>query len=144
MNSEILVLKVAWEQPDSGHTGGGMTWDNEGNLYLSTGDGTSYSQYESIHYLDKEDSTKVYDVARSSGNTNDLRGKVLRIIPQLDGSYTIPDGNLFAENTSKTRPEIYVMGNRNPWRLSIDSKTGYLHWVEVGPDARSEEHTSEL
>jgi cytochrome c len=27
------------------------------------------------------------------------------------------------------------MGNRNPWRLSIDSKTQYLHWGEVGPDA---------
>lgn len=26
------------------------------------------------------------------------------------------------------------MGNRNPWRLSIDSKTGWLHWEEVGPD----------
>jgi cytochrome c len=26
------------------------------------------------------------------------------------------------------------MGNRNPWRPSIDSKTGYLYWGEVGPD----------
>ena len=28
------------------------------------------------------------------------------------------------------------MGNRNPFRTSIDPKTGYLYWGEVGPDAR--------
>ena len=25
------------------------------------------------------------------------------------------------------------MGNRNPWRMSIDSRTGWLYWGEVGP-----------
>ena len=27
------------------------------------------------------------------------------------------------------------MGHRNPWRVSIDSETGYIYWGEVGPDA---------
>jgi hypothetical protein len=27
------------------------------------------------------------------------------------------------------RPEIYVMGNRNPYRISVDQKTGFL-WGE--------------
>jgi cytochrome P450 len=27
------------------------------------------------------------------------------------------------------------MGNRNPYRISIDQKTGFLYWGEVGPDA---------
>ena len=31
---------------------------------------------------------------RGAGNTNDLRGKILRINVQEDGSYTIPEGNL--------------------------------------------------
>jgi cytochrome c len=35
----------------------------------------------------------------------------------------------------KTRPEIYAMGCRNPWRMSIDPKTGFVYWGEVGPDA---------
>ena len=30
------------------------------------------------------------------------------------------------------------MGSRNPWRPSIDSKTGYLYWGEVGPDASAD------
>ena len=25
------------------------------------------------------------------------------------------------------------MGMRNPWRVSIDSRTGYVYWGEVGP-----------
>lgn len=135
MDSEVVVLEVDWEQPDSAHIGGGMVWDGEGNLYLSIGCGTTYSQYEPIHYLNKEDSSKVYDGARAAGNTNDLRGTIIRITPQSDGSYTIPEGNLFAVGTPKTRPEIYIMGDRNPWRIDVDKQTGYLHWVEVGPDA---------
>jgi cytochrome c551/c552 len=35
----------------------------------------------------------------------------------------------------KTRPEIYVMGDRNPYRISVDTATGFLYWGEVGPDA---------
>ena len=35
----------------------------------------------------------------------------------------------------KHKPEIYVMGNRNPYRISVDKKKGYLYWGEVGPDS---------
>src|SRR5690606_3790208 len=73
------------------------------------------------------------DSRRTSGNTNDLRGSILRIKPKSDGTYTIPKGNLFPEGTPDTRPEIYIMGVRNPWRLSLDSKTGWIYWGEVGP-----------
>jgi cytochrome c len=60
----------------------------------------------------------------------------LKIHP--DGSYTIPEGNLFPKGTEKTRPEIYVMGNRNPYRISVDKKNGFLYWGEVGPDANDD------
>ncbi|MEP7347710.1 MAG: PQQ-dependent sugar dehydrogenase, partial [Gemmatimonadaceae bacterium] len=65
----------------------------------------------------------------------DLRGKILRIHPQADGSYTIPEGNLFPPGTPKTRPEIYTMGHRNPYRIAVDQRTGVLYWGDVGPDA---------
>ncbi len=74
---------------------------------------------------------------RTAGNTNDLRGKILRIRLTEDG-YEIPEGNLFPEGTAKTRPEIYVMGCRNPFRISLDPKTSDLYWGEVGPDAGKE------
>ncbi len=55
-----------------------------------------------------------------------------------DGSYTIPEGNLFKPGTPGTRPEIYVMGDRNPYRISVDRKNGFLYWGEVGPDANAD------
>ena len=85
--------------------------------------------------LDDRPGHEQYDARRSSGNTNDLRGKILRIKINEDGTYSIPEGNLFPKGTEKTRPEIYVMGNRNPYRISVDKKNGYLYWGEVGPDA---------
>ena len=39
---------------------------------------------------------------------------------RADGSYTVPAGNLFAPGTAKTRPEIFVMGLRNPFRIDVD------------------------
>src|SRR5690606_11933286 len=30
------------------------------------------------------------------------------------------------------------MGNRNPYRVSIDKKNGFLYWGEVGPDANKD------
>ena len=79
-----------------------------------------------------------FDARRSSGNTNDLRGKIMRIKVNEDGSYDIPEGNLFPVGMEKTRPEIYTMGHRNPYRISVDPKKGYLYWGEVGPDARED------
>jgi len=129
--SEVVLLRVPYER--GSHMGGGMTWDAAGNLYLSTGDNSDATQYTPIHWTAEGGAGQ--DAQRSAANTNDLRGKILRIHPEPDGTYTIPDRNLFPPGTAQTRPEIYIMGNRNPWRLSVDSKTGYLHWGEVGPDA---------
>ncbi|MEX0884431.1 MAG: PQQ-dependent sugar dehydrogenase, partial [Cyclobacteriaceae bacterium] len=131
--SEEVLLKIPWEQPDGEHFGGGMCWDLEGNLLLSVGGDSAPTQYAPLAFTN--DGGRGQDSGRTAGNTNDLRGSILRIRPQSDGTYTIPPGNLFPENKPKTRPEIYIMGNRNPWRLSIDSHTGFLHWGEVGPDA---------
>lgn len=131
--SEKIILTVPWEQPDGSHFGGGMTWDKEGNLYLSIGADSHATQYSPLPF--NNEGGRGQDEARTAGNTNDLRGTIIRIKPQSDGSYSIPEGNLFAQGSPNTLPEIYVMGNRNPWRVSIDSKTQYLHWGEVGPDA---------
>jgi cytochrome c551/c552 len=60
----------------------------------------------------------------------------LKINP--DATYTIPEGNLFPGNNAKTRPEIYTMGHRNPYRITVDKKTGFLYWGEVGPDSATD------
>jgi cytochrome c len=118
------------------HSGGSLEFGPDGNLFLSLGDDTNPFESASFNPIDERPGRgEPWDAQRSSGNSNDLRGKILRIRPEPDGSYSIPAGNLFPEGTPRTRPEIYVMGNRNPFRMSVDPKNGFLYWGEVGPDA---------
>jgi len=116
------------------HHGGAIQFGPDGLLYLSTGDNTNPFESDGHAPIDDRPDRAHADAMRSAGNTNDLRGKILRIRLTEDG-YEIPEGNLFAPGTDKTRPEIYVMGCRNPFRTSIDPKTGTIYWGEVGPDA---------
>jgi cytochrome c len=133
-SSKKIMLEIPTQREVCCHTGGGMVFDNDGNLYLTTGNNTA-NPNQGTSALDERPERSSWDDQRTAGNTNDLRGKILRIHPEKDGTYTIPKGNLFPEGTEKTRPEIYTMGHRNPWRISVDSKTGFVYWGEVGPDA---------
>lgn len=129
-----VILEVPVQREQCCHTGGSIAFDSDGNLYVSTGDNTS-PRNTAYAPIDERPGRNPWDAQKGSANTNDLRGKILRIRPQADGTYTVPDGNLFPKGMEKTRPEIYVMGTRNPYRISVDSKTGYLYWGDVGPDA---------
>jgi cytochrome c len=104
------------------HTGGAMVFDAKGDLWITTGENQSGEE--------------------GPPNTNDLRGKILRIHPKADGTYGIPEGNLFKEGTLKTRPEIYIMGCRNPYSISLDAKRNGVTWGDIGPDGKglTEEH----
>ncbi|MFB7966226.1 PQQ-dependent sugar dehydrogenase [Streptomyces rubiginosohelvolus] len=134
--SEKVVLEVESDRGQCCHVGGDIDFDAAGNLYLTTGDDTN--PFESAGYApidERTDHNPQFDAQRSSGNTNDLRGKLLRIKPTADGGYTVPAGNLFAPGTANTRPEIYAMGFRNPFRMSVDKKSGAVYIGDYGPDA---------
>jgi glucose/arabinose dehydrogenase/PKD repeat protein len=133
MASEKVVLEIPEDREDCCHVGGGLDFDAQGNLYISVGDNSDPFQSSGYAPLDSRPGRRVFDAQRTSGNTNDLRGKILRIKPQADGTYTSPPGNLFERGGG--RPEVYVMGNRNPFRIAVDRARGWLYWGEVGPDA---------
>ncbi|MGN6618447.1 MAG: ThuA domain-containing protein [Ilyomonas sp.] len=133
--SEKIIIEVPLDPEVSAHTGGSLAWDKNKNLFISTGDNTVPFESDGYAPIDERPGRKTFDAQRSASNTNDLRGKVLRIHPEADGSYTIPAGNLFPKGTEGTRPEIYTMGCRNPYRIAINQVTSTLYWGEVGPDA---------
>lgn len=138
LSTEKVMLTVPVKRNECCHTGGSIAWDAKGNLYLSTGDDVNPFKIGGFGPMDGRPGREGWNGLHTSSNTNDLRGKILRIKPQPDGTYTIPEGNLFPPGMEKTRPEIYVMGNRNPYRISVDQRTGYLYWGEVGPDAAND------
>lgn len=133
--SEKVIIQVPIDPEVSAHTGGSLAWDKNKNLFISTGDNTVPFESNGYAPLDERPGRKTFDAQRSAANANDLRGKVIRIHPEADGSYTIPDGNLFPKGTAGTRPEIYTMGCRNPYRIAVNQATSTLYWGEVGPDA---------
>ena len=139
-STELVVLRVPITPGRQAHTGGALQFDQQGNLWITTGDNTNPHESNGYSPHDDRPGREGFDAARSSGNTQDLRGKALRITPQADGSYSIPEGNLFAD-AKDGRPEIYVMGLRNPFRSWYDDKTGYFYWGEVGPDAKEHSDT---
>ncbi|MGJ8680529.1 ThuA domain-containing protein [Paraglaciecola sp.] len=120
------------------HTGGNMEFDGQGNLFIALGDNTNPFEAFGVGPADFRDGRAAHDAYRTSGNTQDLRGKILRITPQADGSYTIPEGNLFS-NADDGRPEIYVMGTRNPYTIAFDDKEQTLYYGDVGPDAKGDD-----
>ncbi|WP_408059090.1 PQQ-dependent sugar dehydrogenase [Streptomyces canus] len=134
--SETKIIDIPATRGICCHVGGDIDFDAAGNLYLSTGDDSNPFQSDGFTPIDERaNRNPAFDAQRTAGNTNDLRGKILRIKVNADGSYAIPDGNLFAPGTDKTRPEIYAMGFRNPFRFSVDKETGIVYVGDYGPDA---------
>jgi len=141
--TEVEFLRVGTQRETCCHTGGELHFDPDGNLLLTTGDDTNPFESQGYAPIDERDGRTYYDAQRTAANTADLRGKVLRITPQEDGSYTVPEDNLFTEAggygeeiaAGLVREEIYVMGVRNPYTAAVDEETGWFYVADYGPDA---------
>jgi cytochrome c len=116
-----------------GHQGGGLQMDGEGLLWIGLGD---HANANLTPETDERPGRESFNALRTSANTQDLRGKILRIRPQPDGTYAIPPGNLFTD-PKDGRPEIYVMGCRNPYRFFYDEPARTLYWGEIGSNTET-------
>jgi cytochrome c len=140
--TEQQILRVPVTRGTCCHVGGEIQFDSRGNLWLSTGDDTNAGGSDGFTPINDMAppaspvyQNPAYDARRSAGNTNDLRGKLLRIKVGPDGTYSIPRGNMFPPGTPGTRPEIFAMGFRNPFRLDID-ENDVAYVTDYSPDSR--------
>jgi uncharacterized repeat protein (TIGR03806 family) len=107
--SETVI--VEWSS--DGHNGGALAFGKDGMLYVTSGDGTS----------DSDTNVVGQDLSR-------LTAKVLRIDvdhPDAGKLYSVPKDNPFV-GQKDVRPETWAYGLRNPWRMTVDAKSGRI-WV---------------
>ncbi len=115
-DSAVILLRM--DDRFGNHNGGALAFGPDGYLYISTGDGGGGG--------DPLDSGRKLDT---------LLAKILRIDVDVeagaDPPYGIPDDNPFLDD-SEARPEIWLTGLRNPWRIRFDRATGDLWIGDVG------------
>lgn len=112
------------------HNGGALDFGPDGYLYVTTGASPG--------------------LELKSQTLDNILGKVLRIDPiapvltpssldavSANGLYRIPATNPFV-STPSAITEIYALGLRNPYRMSIDPVTGLVFTGDVGQAAREE------
>ena len=116
--SEQLVVSVA--QPFANHNGGMVAFGPDGKLFIGMGDGGSGG-----------------DPQGNGQKRSTLLGKLLRLGISASGQVSVPADNPFAAEAG-TRPEIWSLGLRNPWRFSFDRLTGDLYIADVGQNLHEE------
>jgi len=121
-SSERRLLFV--KQPFPNHNGGALAFGPDGFLYVSLGDGGSGG-----------------DPQGNGQSLTTLLGKILRIDvdhPSGGRGYGIPKDNPYASGVGGRRPEIWLTGLRNPWRIAFDPANGDLWIGDVGQSAWEE------
>ena len=111
---------IYFEQPFNNHNGGHLDFNPIDNyLYISFGDGGASG-----------------DPYGNAQNLHNFFGSILRIDPQDDGSYLIPNDNPLVlhkqNNDSHIKSEIWAHGLRNVWRFSFDNNNGDIYMGDVG------------
>jgi glucose/arabinose dehydrogenase len=119
--SEVRILTQ--RQPYANHNGGAIAFGPDGYLYIAFGDGGSGG-----------------DPHGNGQSLETVLGKILRIdIDRTEGDlfFAIPADNPFV-GRERANGAIWLLGLRNPWRMSFDRATGDLWIGDVGQNAWEE------
>ncbi len=142
-SSEQAIFTWTAQRQQCCHSAGSLAFAPNGDLYISTGDNTNPFASDGYTPIDERPGREFWDAQRTAANSNNPNGKILRIhplpgatgTPGIGTTYSIPSGNMFAPGTAQTLPEIFAMGFRNPFRITIDPHTGWVLLGNYGPDA---------
>ena len=116
--SEVIVIegdnqaRIRADTP-AGHQGGGIAFGTDGKLFVAVGEMTTQTPSQRL---------------------DSFLGKILRLNP--DG--TIPEDNPFFAKAEGKYRAIYAIGLRNPWTISVDSKTGRMMVNDIGASGYEE------
>jgi glucose/arabinose dehydrogenase len=111
-SSEVKFLED--DDPFANHNSGQMKFGPDGYLYFALGDGGSGG-----------------DPFNNAQDLSTIMGKLMRVDPNPNGSYSIPADNPYV-GVEGAMEEIWASGLRNPWRFSFDRETGDLWIPDVG------------
>jgi cytochrome c len=79
--SEQKILTFTHQRGQCCHSSGSMYFGPDGSLFVSTGDNTNPFDSGGYNPIDERSGRSAWDAQRTSANTNDLNGKILRIKP---------------------------------------------------------------
>lgn len=116
--SHTILLEIS--QPYGNHNGGGLALASDQTLFVGIGDGGAAG-----------------DPHHKAQDLSSYLGKILRLDVSRPGVISVPKDNPFTKR-SGARAEIWAYGLRNPWRISVDPKTGALWVADVGQDRLEE------
>ena len=124
--SELILL----DWLSNNHNGGDLAFGPDGYLYIPAGDGAMDSDTNLTGLPGS------YDRDPKGQDLSNLPATIMRIDvdrPEAGRPYSIPSDNPFI-HIEGARPEIWVYGIRNPWRITFDRETGHLWAGNVGQD----------
>ena len=81
LGSEQRILTFTHQRGQCCHSSGSLYFGPDGSLYISTGDNTNPFDSSGYNPIDERSGRSAWDAQRTSANTNDLNGKILRIKP---------------------------------------------------------------
>ncbi len=113
-NAEVIYIAYP-EFDGKGHYGSRIVWDNNGDMYVSTGERA---------------------ISSIRGKAQDLDAAIGKVLHFTRSGEPVPGGPF--ENTEGALPEIFSYGHRNVQGLAIHPVSGDLWELEFGPKGGDE------